>query len=126
MRAIYIESTDDTPKVVLDKDKNTFEFEGKSLPHNPSKFYYPIIDWIVEYGADPNERSEIFFKMDYFNTASSKMILDIFEKLETIHKNGHEVEIFWYHDEDDVDMEEAGEEYSEIVEVPITLRTYEG
>ncbi len=124
MRAIYIETTDDTPKVILDKDKNQFEFSGKSLPHNPSKFYYPIIDWIVEYGAEPNPRTEVYFRMDYFNTASSKMILDIFEKLEAIHKGGHEVEIFWYHDEDDVDMEEAGEEYSEIVEVPITLRTY--
>jgi len=125
MRAINIESTDDTPKVILDKDANKFEFSGKSLPHNPSKFYYPIIDWIVEYGADPNTRTEVYFRMDYFNTASSKMILDIFEKLEAIYKNGHDVEIFWYHDEDDVDMEEAGEEYSEIVDVPIKLKTYE-
>ena len=125
MRAIHIDSTDDTPKVVLDKEQNHFEFSGKSLPHNPSKFYYPIIDWIVEYGADPNKLTEVIFKMDYFNTASSKMILDIFEKLENIHNNGHEVVIMWYHDEDDVDMEEAGEEYSEIVDVPIKLHTYD-
>ncbi len=124
MEAIYINPTDDTPKVIMDKEKNIFEFSGKSLPHNPNKFYSPIINWIKEYSENPNDKSEVIFKMDYFNTASSKMILDLLEKFESIYKSGKEVKIMWYHDEDDVDMEEAGEEYSEIIEIPVELISY--
>ena len=124
MEAIYLEQTDDTPKVILDKDKGIFELSGKSLPHNPSKFYYPLIDWIGEYAKAPNPKTEFNVKMDYFNTASSKMLLDIFEKLEKMHAGDTDVIVYWYHDEDDVDMEEAGEEYGDIVEVPFKLLTY--
>ena len=57
--------------------------------------------------------------MTYFNTASSKIILDILMRLENLHNDGKtKVTVEWHHDEDDEDMQEAGEEYSEIVEVP--------
>jgi hypothetical protein len=59
--------------------------------------------------------------MTYFNTASSKIILDILMKLEELHEDGNEVLIEWHYEEDDEDMQEAGEEYSEIVEVPFTF-----
>ena len=59
--------------------------------------------------------------MTYFNTASSKIILDILMKLEELHEAGNEVMIEWHYEEDDEDMQEAGEEYSEIVEVPFSF-----
>jgi hypothetical protein len=59
--------------------------------------------------------------MTYFNTASSKIILDILMKLEEIQEAGNEILIEWHYEEDDEDMQEAGEEYSEIVEVPFSF-----
>ena len=56
--------------------------------------------------------------MIYFNTASSKMLLDILMKLEDMHKAGKESLVKWYYPEDDEDMKEAGEEYADIVDVP--------
>jgi len=38
-------------------------------------------------------------------------------KLEEMHENGKSVLIKWYFPEDDEDMEEAGEEYADIVNV---------
>jgi hypothetical protein len=60
----------------------------------------------------------------YFNTASSKLLLDILMKLEEIHEAGHDVLIRWHYPEDDEDMEEAGEEYSDIVDVPFEQVSY--
>lgn len=59
--------------------------------------------------------------MTYFNTASSKIILDILMRLETLHENGKNITIEWHYEEDDEDMQEAGEEYADIVEVPFTF-----
>ena len=124
MEPIIYKGTDDTPTIILDKQNNNFEFSGKSIPENPSKFYAPIMDWLKQYAASPNKKTEIHFKMVYFNTASSKLILDMFEKLEKIAEDGYEIVIKWYHDSDDEDMEEAGEEYSEMIEVPFEIISY--
>lgn len=118
METINIEATDETPKVILDAGNSNFEFSGKSLPEDVTKFYNPILDWLNEYGNKPNPETTVVFKMDYFNTASSKLILDILMRFEEIHEEHEGITIEWHYREDDEDMEEAGEEYADIVEVP--------
>lgn len=56
--------------------------------------------------------------MDYFNTASSKMILEIFESLQELFDKGNDVSIEWYYMADDEDMEDAGQDYSDLVKIP--------
>lgn len=124
MDKLVLTGTQDTPNVILDKDENKFQFSGKSLPEDVKEFYSPIIQWIEEYAKTPNAQTTIEFKMEYFNTASSKIILDILTRLETMVKNGANVEVHWYYQTDDEDMQEAGEAYADIIEVPIKLIGY--
>lgn len=118
MEPLIINKTDDTPAITLDKAAGKFEFSGKSLPEDVTTFYAPVFAWIAAYGEDANPSSKFVFKMTYFNTASSKIILDILMRLEELHEGGNNIEVEWHYEEDDEDMQEAGEEYSEIVEVP--------
>ena len=119
MEPLIINKTDDTPAIHLDKAAGTFSFSGKSLPEDVTSFYAPVFAWIEAYAASPNDVTNVVFKMTYFNTASSKIILDVLMRFEDIHNAGStKVVIEWHHDEDDEDMQEAGEEYSEIVEIP--------
>ena len=97
----------------------------KPLPEDVKTFYTPIHKWLEQYGADPNPETVFEFRMEYFNSSSSKQILDIMSELEKIVLNGHDVKVKWYFQEDDEDMEEAGESYGEIVEVPIEIISYE-
>ncbi len=124
MEVINIQGTDDTPNVLLDKDNNTFEISGRSLPEDVNMFYEPIMNWIDEYSEGPNEKTEFNFKLEYFNTASSKIILDILLKFEEIVENGHDVTIKWHYHEDEEDMLEAGEEYADIVEIHFDYVAY--
>jgi alpha-amylase/alpha-mannosidase (GH57 family) len=124
MEVIKIKGTDDTPNVILDAGSNVMEFSGRSLPEDVVTFYAPVIEWIEEYSKSPNAKTEVIFRLEYFNTASSKILLDILLKFEDIHNNGNEVVIQWYFQEDDEDMEEAGEEYSEIVDIPFEMHSY--
>ena len=124
MEAIKIKKAQDTPEVILDKENNTFVMEGKSFPADVGMFYKPIIDWIENYSENPLEKTVFTLKMDYFNTASSKVILDILYKLEDMSMDGHDVLVKWFYPDDDEDMMETGEEYDEIVDVPFELIEY--
>lgn len=125
METIKIMGTEDTPNVILDRKTNVFEISGRSLPEDSGLFYEPIIEWFEEYKKNPNPNTVITFKLIYFNTASSKLILDILTVLEEIHSSGNPVIIKWYYPEDDEDMQEAGEEYSDIIDLPFEHIPYE-
>jgi len=124
MNPIIINATEDTPGVRLDAASDIFEISGRSLPEDVIKFYKPILDWLDEYAQSPNGHTVFNFKLSYFNTASSKIILDILMKLEGMHDDGKSISIKWHYPSDDEDMMEAGEEYSDIVGVPIELVEY--
>lgn len=124
METIKIMGTDDTPTVILDAENEIFEISGRSLPEDVTAFYDPILGWLDDYSADPHDKTIFTFKLVYFNTASSKLLLDILMKLEQMNEDGHDVLVRWYYPEDDEDMQEAGEEYSDIVDVPFESVSY--
>lgn len=121
MQALIIKATDETPSITLDPEKNVFEFSGKSLPEDVTTFYGPVLTWLANYGETPRSNTTVDFKLVYFNTASSKLILDILFLLEKIHESGTSIQIKWHYEEEDEDMKEAGDEYSDLVEVPFQL-----
>lgn len=120
MEILNLEGTEDTPKIMLDKGNGIFEISGRSLPEDSAEFYQPVLEWINEYASAPNGETEFVFKLEYFNTASSKMILDVMYALEDIDS----IKISWYFHEDDEDMEEAGQEFAELVEIPFDFKIY--
>jgi len=124
MVALRIEPADDTPLVILDKANQKFEISGKSLPEDVIEFYRTVLDWMNEYVREPLEKTVFEFKMIYFNTASSKLILDILMILEEIQEKGKAVLVQWKSLESDEDMKEAGEEYAEMVDIPFQYDTF--
>ncbi len=121
MKPLIIEPRIDSPKVILDKEKNIFEIKGKSLPENVNVFYQPIIDWFTEYFKNPNIETIITLQLDYLNTASSKAILSLFLVFEDAYKKGAKLKVRWYYEEDDEDMRDIGEEYADIIQIPIEI-----
>ncbi|MDD2565176.1 MAG: DUF1987 domain-containing protein, partial [Salinivirgaceae bacterium] len=111
MDPLYIEGTDESPDIMLDKSAGKFEFTGKSLPEDVKAFYGPVLDWLDGYIAEPNPETIVNFKMDYFNSASAKQIMDIMTCFEKVHLKGLKVLIRWYFYDDDEDMEDAGASY---------------
>ncbi len=121
METIIREETLKTPYVKFDGEKGLVEIKGRSIPENSIEFYKPLIDWLDKFADQPSGKTSVNVKLEYFNTSSSKCILDIFRKLELIHKKGDEVEINWYYEEDDEDMFEAGEDYQSIINIPFKM-----
>lgn len=124
METIKIEGTSKTPTVSFDASKGTCLIKGRSIPENSIEFYKPLIEWLEEYSKTPHSLTDIDIELEYFNTSSSKCILDLFKKLEGIYQNGNEVVINWYYEEDDEDMLEAGEDYQSIIKVPFRMHEF--
>jgi hypothetical protein len=121
MKALKIKGTLETPEIKFDGKTGIFLISGISIPENITLFYYPVIEWIKDYAYSPQRETTLKINLDYFNTPSSKMLLDIFETFKLMHDMGHNVIINWYYDEDDECMQIAGEDYSDIVGIPFNL-----
>ena len=125
MEALKIELTQSTPKIYLDKKLSKFELAGKSFPEESRSFYAPLFNWLEEYAKDPNDETLFEFNLEYFNSSSSLIILEILNLLDEIFKNGNKVSVSWSYLDIDEDMLEAGEEYSELVKVPFVFNSVE-
>lgn len=120
MEILKIEPTSLTPYVLLD-ELGKLELSGRSIPENSLEFYQPVYDWLDEYLTNPPEKTVIEVRLDYFNTSSSKCILDILKKIDKLEAKGLDVLVKWYYMENDEDMKEAGEDYGDLLEAPFDL-----
>jgi len=124
MEALRIEQTDDSHQVILDPENNLFEITGKSLPEDVIDFYEPLLDWLNLYRKEPNPKTAFNIKLIYFNTASSKLIMDILLIFEELIEEGRDIVIRWHSHTSDEDMQEAGKEYEEMIDVPFEHLSY--
>lgn len=118
MDDIRIEGSPKTPTVNFIAQEGVLDIKGRSIPENSIEFYKPLIDWIESYSKSPQSKTTVNIQLEYFNTSSSKCILDLFKKLEAVN---NEIVINWYYEEDDEDMLEAGEDYDAIINIPFKM-----
>ncbi len=121
MSAFILEGSPKTPTVLFDDATGRLELKGRSIPENSIEFYKPMIDWIDQYARDPRPGTSLHVQLEYFNTSSSKCILDLFKKLELVRATGNEVTVYWHYEADDEDMLEAGEDYQAIINIPFKM-----
>jgi len=125
MNNIEITGTPKTPDVLFSAEGGKLAISGRSIPENSIEFYSDLLQWIEDYSAAPKDMTEIDMKLEYFNTSSSKCILDVFKKLEVIKKAGNNVVVNWFYEENDEDMLEAGEDYDAIIDLPFEMKVME-
>lgn len=121
MEPLIIEATQKTPQIVFDPSEGLFEISGRSLPENVVKTYDPVIKWLEKNLADVTNAIEFSFRMDYLNSASAKMISLILTKLEEFYASGVKINVLWYYNVDDDDIQSEGEIYQMLKKVPIKL-----
>lgn len=125
MQNLFVEHTEDTPKIEFNIEENIFQIVGKSLPENASDFYIPVIHWLTDYKKNPQKKSFIFdFRIDYFNTSSAKEITKILLLLQDINKQ-IKVKIRWFYFKEDIDLKESGELFNRLIKLDFEMIPYE-
>jgi hypothetical protein len=123
MEKIVIPRSKSSPEVIMDYENGLLEIIGESYPENSLGFYKPVYDWLNKCIQDKIQL-KVNFKLNYFNTSSSKCVIDILDSLDKYFVNAGKVEINWYYEEDDEDRKETGEEFSSDLKVPFQLVYY--
>lgn len=121
MESLILVETSLTPSINFDAGTGKLEMKGRSIPENSLEFYQPVYEWLDTYLGSPCDKTIVHVQFDYFNTSSSKCILDILKRIDKLEEKGKDVLIKWYYDENDEDMMEAGEDYSDLLEAPFEL-----
>jgi hypothetical protein len=122
MEIFELDAKNHTPYIKLDHTTGIMEFKGRSTPENSVEFYDPINKWLIQFISEAVAIPVIvMLKFEYFNTSSSKCILDVLKKFAELKKTGADVKVEWYYEQDDDDMKEAAEDYSDIVKIPFEI-----
>jgi hypothetical protein len=121
MQDLIIDPTIKTPEVIFRSSQGILTLKGRSIPENSIDFFKPLHDWIDAYFENPNTTTRVEIKLEYFNTSSSKSMLDLFKKMEFFNGSQTDITINWFYEEDDEDMLEAGEDYQAILNIPVQM-----
>jgi len=115
MKELILNGTKQTPYVNFNAESGKLELSGRSIPENSFEFYNPLLEWLTEYASVALPETAIKVYLEYFNTSSSKYILEVLKKLKDIDElDGKTVHVEWCYDEDDDEMLETGEDYEDV------------
>jgi len=123
MEDLIIERTAMTPYVEFLVLDCKLTLSGRSIPENSIQFYQPLLDWTATLCASGIESLEVHIKLEYFNTSSSKCLMDLLNRIEQCACRS---QVHWYYESEDEDMLEAGEDYAAIIQIPFVLVEMEG
>ncbi len=104
-REVYIE-----PAVDFNAQTGRCIIKGESFLEETSKFYSPLLQWLTDY-LKQAEKIEFILQLKYFNTSTSKWILNMLGVLKRFEERGGKVKVVWYFFKDDADMRDDIKDY---------------
>lgn len=122
MIKLVLDPTETTPYVKLDAESGIIELSGTSYPEDPAEYYGNIFEWIKENFNESSPKIDVSVKLVYFNTGSSKCLMNLFQLLGRKSKvNNNKISVSWFYNENDDDMLEAGQAYENLTRLPFKM-----
>lgn len=113
------------PNVKLNAQSGVCEISGESYLEDTSEFYNAINNWLEQFFKEVNKPLTFNFKLTYFNTSSSRSILDVLRVLKKHEEKGSQVTVNWYYPEDDDSIAEEAEDYMKDTGLKINMFSFE-
>jgi hypothetical protein len=110
---IYLPATDMSPEINFQFSENRFSLTGESYPENATAYYSPLITAVEAHLNEfaPSE-VDVAIQLAYFNSASTKMLFNLFGVFNTHATRGNTVIFNWIYDEEDETILEFGNDLS--------------
>jgi hypothetical protein len=99
------------PAVDFNAENGKLLISGESYLEDTISFYKPIHEWLNRFTKEFQGLLDLGIKLSYFNTASSKCLLQILYILKDYENKGGSVKVTWYYDVSDFDMKEEIEDF---------------
>ncbi|MGL5891600.1 MAG: SiaC family regulatory phosphoprotein [Bacteroidia bacterium] len=117
-----IEATRHTPLLEwnITGDNVFIRVDGVSIPENAYLFFSPFEEFINSIDSEKVKNAEVILRLEYMNSLSSKAFLDYVRQLHTDKQLN--MNVTWEYYDDDEEMREYGDTFSEIVRIPFSFR----
>lgn len=126
MKALIIEETKNTPKVLFDPSQGKYIISGISTPMNAMEFYSPLMEWIKSNKTEIGGKATFTVDLPYYNSASMKTLLMTLQEVKAGRDEGLDWNIDWVVDDEDEFMQEGADSYQELLEFEFTIVPKEG
>ncbi|MFO8233961.1 MAG: DUF1987 domain-containing protein [Bacteroidales bacterium] len=121
---MQVEGTEHTPDVILDEEQGLISLRGYSLPENTGNFYYPILEWLTNYLNKAPEVTTVKFDLEYFNSSSFKMLLELIQLISNLKEKGKQLNITWSYQQGDDDILDSGRQLEELLGIEFEYICY--
>jgi SiaC family regulatory phosphoprotein len=122
MEILTIGEEEDSPEMRYSLEIGKFELSGNWVLED-TKTLSPFHDVFQQYLAIPDRPVELDFRLNYFDTTSSKFFYQLFKSLEDYQGDHFSlVTINWYYEAGDQDMLETGQEFQELVQLNFSFK----
>ena len=121
MKCLSIKGDQNTPNVILCVSEGLVEIAGRSAPRDSFEFYQPIMDWLDEYAKAPKPETNVKIYFTFFDTGTSRCFIHVLLRLQNIHKINQSVTVYWFYENDDVDMLDAGYDFESVAKIPFKM-----
>ncbi len=129
MENLYIEGVESkfyTPTVDFNFETGICTISGKSFIEDTTLFYLRLLEWLDQYFEEIDKPIQFNVKLIYYNTSSSRSILDIFDILKIYEDNGGEVTVNWFCREIDFELiKEEVDDYMDESDLKIIVKVFE-
>lgn len=118
---IISKKTSKSPEITF--DNGDISIVGRSYIEDSVAFYKPLKQLMEAYGG---HHLRLIVYLDFFNTSSSKCLLELFRIVERACTDGRDASIVWKYQAVNSDMCEAGEDYHDLLpDVPFEFVSVE-
>ena len=121
MENLFIEGNIKNPTLNFNYESGTLEIKGRSWPEHALQVFEPAFKWLENYAKSPKPNTTVKVMLEYFNTSSSKVVLDLMKKIDGLKGAGTDVKIEWYYESDDPDLKEQGLLMKDLLKTPVSL-----
>ena len=110
-----------TPNVEFNAETGNCTISGEAFMEQPYSFYKPLFSWVELYIKEVKKPLSLDIKLTYFNTSSSKFVLDLVRMLRKYQLMGGVVSVRWFLRQSDEDMQEEIEDFTAVTGLKIQI-----
>jgi hypothetical protein len=120
MQEVRIQAAKNSPEIILNPD-GIIKIRGRSIHENVAEFFEPVDEWITEYIKKPAELTCVDIVLEYFNSASARIFITLFQKISLVTLKNKKFIINWYYEDGDEDILERGEYFASVLDISINF-----
>jgi hypothetical protein len=118
VKELKIPQTKNSPEIILNPE-GIIKIRGRSIQENVAEFFEPVDEWISDYVKDPADVTVVDVLLEYFNSASARVFITLFQKITWVTLRHKKFIFNWYYEDGDEDILERGEYFASVLDVQI-------